>query len=222
MVHLPAELIEQVIDWLALIYPQSLLECALVSRNWSFRSKYYLRLLFEQSKITTPDGLYGLLGTFSKYPLLGRLVKTLSISPPSDAATSYIPFHRLSPHLPAVRRLILSETVRWFDYPLLYNRDPVGQSFRTVTSLELSCHFNSLEDLVRFVRSFRNLDEVRLKYDSSLPSWIVPQNKNTIVRARSLFGTRFEESLRFLEVTVSHSSRACDSFAGLLILRDSC
>ena len=165
---LPTELIHQIIDLVAQHHPDSLPGCALVSRRWNPRATYHLgghaMKPCRHIRITAIPELHAFLDIAKKDSYLAQYPKSLNISPDPDvSSTSYIPFLDLSSRiLPNVNRLILGEGLRWIDYPPLYNNGVVGSPFHSVTILDLHCRFKSPQSFFRAVRSFRNLEEVRL------------------------------------------------------------
>ena len=203
MRRLPVELIERIIDCLAEIFPESLLDCALVSRDWNPRSAYWLEKIYRHPIIASHAELHAFLDIIKKHPILAGLATTLEIAPETTNA-SYIPFHHLSSRLPNLRRLIFGVNFRWRCFPVLYSRGTVGSLFRQVAALELCCPFDSVADLFRIVRSFRCLSALRLFRlpITSAPLEFVDDKTHTI--ARSLFQGRHYGPLHSLEVPVSH------------------
>ncbi|TBU28842.1 hypothetical protein BD311DRAFT_310972 [Dichomitus squalens] len=116
MPRLPRDIVYEVIDWVAITSPDSLLDCALVSRQWRPRAIYHLARIYRH-RISTSDALYVYLQRIKLYPCLGRLATTLEIAPDLEAnglTASYIPFHHLSSsRLCNLRRLTLGGTLRW-------------------------------------------------------------------------------------------------------------
>lgn len=157
-------------------HPESLVDCAIVARQWNPRSTYHL---YRAPKITTLGTLHAFSDTAEKHRHLASMAVSLSISPDlrlNSASGSYIPFHRLSSSvLPNVRRLALSKDLRWRDYPLIYHKSIAG-FFNELSALELSCHFSSVSELFRFMRSFKNVQVIRLHYsgqDPYPPTWML-------------------------------------------------
>ena len=177
---LPLELIETIVDIVAECCPESLLDCVLVSHQWNPRSTYHVHRIFRTPTITAIGTLHAFTNVVTKYPRLAALAISLEVAPDPEfsSASTFIPFHHLSSRvLPNVRHLVLGETLRWSDYPLLY-RKAIAGFFSSVIALDLSCHFNSVSDLFRTVRSFKNVKDVRLVYPYHVPPrWIVDQTR---------------------------------------------
>ncbi|KAI1786729.1 caspase domain-containing protein [Ganoderma leucocontextum] len=183
MPPLPMELVEEIIDIVAERCPESLPDCALVSQRWNPRSTYHLYRIFRTPRITS----LGTLNTFSdiveRHPRVAKIATSLEIAPNFEldlAYASYIPFHRLSSRiLPNVLRMVLGENLRWGDYPLVYRKGTIAGFFDGVIALDLSCHFTSVSNLFRVIRSFRNVKDVRLLYSHhDPPRWIFYQTHN--------------------------------------------
>ena len=208
--RLPIELIHQIIDLVAQHDPDSLPGCALVSRCWNSRATYHLgrhaMKPCRHARITTILELHMFLDVVKKDGYLAQYPKSLNISPDPEASfTSYIPFLDLSSRiLPNVNRLILGEGVRWTDYPPRYNNGAVGSPFHSVTILDLNCCFKSPQSLFCAVRSFRNLEEVRLLHpDPFFPVQPITVGENTSHGALSPSPVKLPKPLRLLEVRVS-------------------
>lgn len=209
MPHLPIEIIEEIVDIVAVCHPESLADCALVSFQWHARSIYHLYRIFRTPTITTFGALHAFAGIVQKQPRLASIAVSLRISPDlklNSTFGSYIPFHHLSSSvLPNIHQLFLGDTLRWSDYPLLYCNGTVGFSFPGVTELDLSCHFNSVSDLVQAMRSFRNVTKVRLRYSHHYPpSWMFPHNGISRPRRVGPFPKPFK--LQNLELPVCSST----------------
>ena len=178
MPPLPAELVDAIIDIVAEFSPQWLPSCAFVSREWSPRSIHHLNRIFRAPTITSFDALLDFTDVVKRHPRLAALATSLAVTPDltsNSAWASYVPFHHLSSRLlPNVRHLLLGRTLRWADYPPLYrSTGTVASLFSEVTVIELSCCFDSISDLFRTIRSFKNVKDVRLTYPHhSPPQWI--------------------------------------------------
>ena len=203
MPPLPPELIEVTIDTVAECCPESLLDCALVSHQWTPRSTYHVHRIFRTPRITTFSTLHAFSSIVTKHPRLGALASSLEVAPDPEfgSASTFIPIHYLSSRvLPNVRHLVLGETLRWGDYPLVY-RKAIGGFFSAVVTLALSCHFNSVLDLFRAIRSFKNARDVRLVYPHQVPPrWMFD---HTHLPRRHHASIREMSQLRNLELSVS-------------------
>ncbi|KAI1787545.1 hypothetical protein LXA43DRAFT_705086 [Ganoderma leucocontextum] len=211
MPPLPVELIEEIIDIVAECYPESLPDCALVSHEWNPRSTHHLYRIFRTPTVTTYGGLHAFMDIVKKHPRLATFATSLEVAPDPELNlpyASYVPFHHLSSNLlPNVRRLVLGETLRWRDYPLLYRNGTFGFAFYRVTTLDLSCQFTSISDLSRAIRSFRNVEEVRIIYPhDEPPQWMFSDQTHTSLR-RGLF-SRETHKLQNLEISVRDHPRA--------------
>ncbi len=209
MPTLPVELIDQIIDIVAQCSPESLTNCAFISRHWNPRSTYHLKRIFRTPTVSTFDALHAFLGIVQKHPRLAALATSLEVLPVPDvklASASYVPFLHLASHmLRNVRRLILGETLHWSDYPLLYRTGTVGFSFHRVISLDLSCHFSSTSDLFYAIQSFRNVEYVRLIYHHP-PPWMSDQTHGNAVKRRWFS----RETFKIQNLQLSVSGRSID------------
>ncbi|PIL23431.1 hypothetical protein GSI_14742 [Ganoderma sinense ZZ0214-1] len=154
MLPLPVELVDAIIDIVAELFPEWLLSCALVSREWKPRSMHHLDRIFRAPIITTFDAPQAFMDIVKRHPRLAALATSLEVAPDlasNSAWASYIPFHHLSSRLlPNVRRLVLGKALRWADYPPFYRTVGTGAFlFTGVTTIDLSCHFDSVPDLFR-------------------------------------------------------------------------
>ena len=211
MPPLPLELIEEIVDIVAECSPESLTDCALVSRSWTPRSKYHIDRIFRTPTVSTFNALHTFLAIVQKHPRLAALATSLVVVPVpalKSGSGSYVPFHHLASHvLPNVRHLVLEETLRWSDYPLLYREGTVGFSFCSVIALDISCHFNSIWDLFSVIQSFRNVQDVRLIYPHHTPPpWMVREQIHP--PQRKPFSRRTFK-LQNLELPVRNRSLSC-------------
>ena len=157
-------------------------------------------------RITAIPELHAFLDIAKKDSYLAQYPKSLNISPDPDvSSTSYIPFLDLSSRiLPNVNRLILGEGLRWIEYPPLYNNGVVGSPFHSVTILDLHCRFKSPQSFFRAVRSFRNLEEVRLLHsDPFFPIQPITADQSASHSAPAPPRVKLRKPLRSLEVSVS-------------------
>ena len=207
MPPLPVELIEMIIDIVAQCSPESLISCALISRRWTPRSTHHVNRIFRKPVVSTFDEPQALLAIVRGHPHLASLATSLEVVPVAELNSmhaSYVPFHHLASHvLPNARRLILGETLRWSDYPLLYNNGTVGFCFHSVVTLDISCHFNSIGDLFSAIQSFRNIQDVRLVYPRHIPpQWMFPDQMHNIPLSPKPF-CRKTFKLQNLQLSVS-------------------
>lgn len=203
MPPLPSELTDEVIDRIAERSPEWLPSCALVSHTWKTRSIYHIRRIFRTPTVMTFDSLHAFMDIIRKHPRLAALATTLNVVPdPDSASTSYVPFHHLSSRvLPNVRHLVLGETLRWDEYPLLYRKGTVACFFHGVTTLDISSCFGSVSDLVSTIRSFRNVRAVRLVYPHhTFPRWMFNKRR---IPFRHGASRRETFKLHSLELSVS-------------------
>ncbi|KAM5544507.1 hypothetical protein V8D89_002167 [Ganoderma adspersum] len=214
--RLPIELLNRFIDLVAEQDPDSLPSCALVSRQWNLRSTYHLQRLkktFRHVKITTIPELHEVFDIAKENAGVCQWPTSLEVSPdPGASSSSYIPFLQLpSRTLPNVTRLVWGETLRWTHYPRLYNNGAVGSSFHAVVALDLHCRFKSPQHLFRAVRSFKNLEEVRLLHPDPFPL-PVPQiqvqaaqnpGAHAIASLSSDSEVKLQKPLRLLEIPLS-------------------
>ena len=208
--RLPIELIQNIIGFIAQHGSSSLYSCTFVSRRWRVCASYHLQRLtkpYHHVQITAISTLHAVVDVIKKDSYLAQYPKSLNISPDPEAlSTSYIPFLDLSSRsLPNVNRLILGEGLRWTDYPPLYNNGTVGSPFHSVTILDLYCRFKSPQSLFRAVRSFRNLEEVRLHHPDPFFG-VQPITATENMPRGALAPVRLRKPLRSLEVSVSPRS----------------
>ena len=207
MSSLPVELVYEVIDLVAEHYPEALPSCSLVCRYWNSRSTYHLETAFRHPRISTTTELYAFFDKVNNHPRIMAWPTSIEISPRPEvsSSTSYIPFLLLSSRaLPNVSYLIWGEGLRWTHYPSLYNNGAVGSSFHSIVALDLYCRFKSAQDLFRAVRSFRNLEGIRLFHpDPFLRVQPIATSQSMPHGVFASSPVKLRKPLRLLEVPVS-------------------
>lgn len=209
MPQLPVDLIEDIIDIVAECYPQSLPDCAQVSSEWNPRSTYHLYRTYRTPTVTTFSALHAFRDVVKKYPRLAALATSLKVAPDlqhNSPYASYVPFHHLSSSvLSNIRCLVLGDTLRWNVYPPLYRHGTFALLFYSVTTLDISCHFGSISDLFRVVRSFRKVEKVRMVYPHhDPPQWMFSDQVDTPVKCSPILRQTFKLSSLEISVGIIH------------------
>ena len=211
MPTLPTEVVDDIIDIVAEYSPEWLPTCALVSREWLPRSLHHINHIFRTPTITPFDALHTFVDVIKRYPHLAGLATSIEVAPDpsskSASVASYVPFHHLSSHLlPNVHRLALGAALRWADYPPLYHKGTIAFFFSKVTALDLSCPFDSVQHLLRVIRWFRNVKDVRLIYPRHTPpGWVFSSQTHISSRPGALLKPTFK--LQNLEMPASSHPR---------------
>ena len=202
-----------IVDFIAAVYPTLLPICALISRHWYWHSVWHLQRLkrrfHRHMELTTRRGLLEIfdITSLKENAPICQWTTSLEICPYPEMSSSYIPFLQLSSRvLPSVSRLVWGETVQWTDYPPLYTNGAVGSSFHAVVALDIHCPFMSARALFRTVRSFKNLEQVRLLHPHSFPPPTAPTHAAPNLSAHvSSVEVKLQKPLRLLEILVRHT-----------------
>ena len=201
-----------IVNFIAEVYPTLLLSCALISHNWYSYSEWYLqglkRRFYRHMELTTRRGLLEIfdVASLKENASVCQWTTSLEVCPYPEMSSSYIPFLQLSSRvLPSVSRLVWGETVQWTDYPPLYNNGAVGSSFHAVVALDIHCPFMSARALFRAVRSFKNLEQVRLLHPHPFPPPVVSDQVVLNSDAHSPAEVKLQKPLRLLEIPVRHT-----------------